>query len=345
MKKFDFTKAKNGTDYFKAAVKYILTVAFALAIAVAATGCKSDILASVPDSQKLMHDLANDKNFFSEQEVQITDLSVIKRQTTVEDKIDLVYVEVNAENELINCTLSYKMTYRLYNDGWVLDEVEKYDDGTNKIGPLTEPDDEFVLNDLDKKIDESGTNGYYSTEGYYWDYKPSIKSVEPHLDDGYCTYTVTCLHDEERYREQKEIEVNYYYDATTNSWYSGKITETVKSHRIVLADEIEGYWCLDSRYSDSYIKGIFAGIYIEITNVSEEQGTMDLLIGDNGTGEIYYNGTYDVEEISAEFHDSNDISFDVFIRKSVSVMYWKSYANSGGPYNFVRIGEASVTID
>ena len=205
---------------------------------------------------------------------------------------------------------------------------------------MTGPDDEFVLNDLDKKIDESGTNGYYSTEGYYWDYKPTIKSVSPHLDDGYCNYTILCTYEAKYQHFQKECDVTYYYDAETNTWSADKITETVPNHEVIYADELEGRWEFDSSYSDSYLKGIFAGLRITITNISEEQGTMDLFISDHRKGKIYYDGTYDIKERNVTFYDPDDIYIKVYIDKSVRLFYRESFSNSGGPYDFVRIEEA-----
>ena len=47
----------------------------------------------------------------------ISDLKVVERQTTAEDKTDRVWVQVDVENDDTKGQLYYFMIYGLYNDG------------------------------------------------------------------------------------------------------------------------------------------------------------------------------------------------------------------------------------
>ncbi len=235
MKTIHCLKVKNRTNHFNAAIRYILTAVFALIIAVAVAGCSTDNLVSlpdehtvsdinvnmqsgadnltgVPDEQRIMQDLAADKDFFNEQEVQISDLSVIKRQTTVEDKIDLVYVEVKAENEFINCTLSYEMTYRLYNDGWLLDEVKQYENGEHSVLPKKGIADDDVEIFITQKF--SGTPSL--DEDVY--YKHECISAENNLEESRCTRIFTVWYECDVGDLALDYKAVFEYDIEQNLW-------------------------------------------------------------------------------------------------------------------------------
>ena len=54
----------------------------------------------------------------------ITDFEIEKRQTTTESKVDIVWVSVKASGDTVKGKMYYKMTYNLYNDGWLLETIE-----------------------------------------------------------------------------------------------------------------------------------------------------------------------------------------------------------------------------
>lgn len=87
------------------------------------TGCgKKPASASV-----LENDLYNSggfSRFSNELGMNITDFEIEKRQTTTESKVDIVWVSVKASGDTAKGEMYYKMTYNLYNDGWLLETIE-----------------------------------------------------------------------------------------------------------------------------------------------------------------------------------------------------------------------------
>ena len=77
-------------------------------------------------------------------EAEIGSLSVIKRQTDKGAKTDLVYVQVDYATPASERSERYKLTYGLYNEGWILDEMEPYEQQTWTLTPLAEPDEQTV---------------------------------------------------------------------------------------------------------------------------------------------------------------------------------------------------------
>lgn len=62
--------------------------------------------------------------------MEITSLEIIKRQTVEESRIDTVWVKVSAASDAVQGEMYYVMTYGLYNDGWLLDDIA--DDATEQ---------------------------------------------------------------------------------------------------------------------------------------------------------------------------------------------------------------------
>lgn len=84
-------------------------------------------------------------------QVETKEFEVIKRQTNMDDKEDLVYVYLYGENEDIAVSRCYKFTYILYNDGWLLEENEPYIDEERPDGtvPLHGPTEEDAIEYID----------------------------------------------------------------------------------------------------------------------------------------------------------------------------------------------------
>ena len=75
----------------------------------------------------LENDLYNSggfSRFSNELGMNITDFEIEKRQTTTESKVDIVWVSVKASGDTVKGEMYYKMTYNLYNDGWLLETIE-----------------------------------------------------------------------------------------------------------------------------------------------------------------------------------------------------------------------------
>lgn len=81
---------------------------------------------------------------YFERSIGFDSLRVIKRQTRQEEFTDVVYVTVKRHDENVETVNSYVLTYNLYNEGWILDNISPYSEGENSAKPLSGPDDSAV---------------------------------------------------------------------------------------------------------------------------------------------------------------------------------------------------------
>lgn len=110
------------------------------------------------NEDEILTELESNEKFFPYCDLSINDIKILKRQTNKKNKSDNIFVEVNASNnELgVNCILSYELNYLLYNDGWVLEEIKKYNDGKWEV---SKPGYDLVLNEVYKVFPFFEKNG------------------------------------------------------------------------------------------------------------------------------------------------------------------------------------------
>lgn len=125
-----------------------LTLMFALL-----SGCSE----SAKSEGDIVDDLQHNSTFSSNGDLPITDYNIIKRQTDVEGKTDDIYINVEAENDCLWLNRSYVMTYGLYNEGWILDNVTTYHEADWKFRPLQGVDDEIIQQYIDKYQNENNS--------------------------------------------------------------------------------------------------------------------------------------------------------------------------------------------
>ena len=116
------------------------------------TGCSE----SAKKEKQIIKDLQKSSSFFSQQDAEITDYDIIKRQTDEKNKSDIVYIHVVAENDLFLWDRSYVMTYGLYNEGWILDEVSEYNRPDWVVKPLQGVSDDTISQYIDSLKAEYG---------------------------------------------------------------------------------------------------------------------------------------------------------------------------------------------
>ena len=121
----------------------ILAIA-ALVVTCALTGCSN----SPKDEKGIIEDLKASNQFISDT-AEIESCEIIKRQTNTENGTDEVYVTVEGGNNELSFTLSYILTYELYNEGWFLEGVASYPDGPCDIQGL---DEERLKDDIIDQI-------------------------------------------------------------------------------------------------------------------------------------------------------------------------------------------------
>lgn len=131
--------------------RHILFLLILLGLLFLMSGCTK----SSKSEKELVADLQKDSFFLCNLDIAITDYNIIKRQTDVQEKIDIVYINVRAENDSISWDRSYVMTYGLYNEGWILDDVTAYDESNWKVQPLQGVSDEVVQDYMESYKRES----------------------------------------------------------------------------------------------------------------------------------------------------------------------------------------------
>ena len=82
-------------------------------------------------------DVACQDDTIYENDMSIVSFEVEKRQTNEEDKTDFVWVRVTAENENARYVAYSKLSYGLYNDGWLLDTYEVLEDALEYVNGLS----------------------------------------------------------------------------------------------------------------------------------------------------------------------------------------------------------------
>ncbi len=106
---------------FRKTICILLAVLFCLGAAAGCSGNKKKGNQGVSLST-LKKDVVNSA-YWQAYGVELVSCDVIKRQTNPEDKTDYVFTEVVGESDEYRVTAYYKLTYVLYNEGWLLEEL------------------------------------------------------------------------------------------------------------------------------------------------------------------------------------------------------------------------------
>lgn len=125
-----------------------LLVIVLLVLILTLAGCGME---PIKTEKEIAQDLEESKDFLPGFEMDIDDLEITKRKTDEEDKEDLVYVAVEASNDEVVCKVEYKLTYNLYDSGWILDEVEVYGDESRFL-PKVKPSEELIQESIGDSV-------------------------------------------------------------------------------------------------------------------------------------------------------------------------------------------------
>ena len=165
------------------------------------TGCSN-----TPKNEKgIIEDLKASDQFISST-AEITSCEIIKRKTDTENHTDEVYVTVKGKNDVVSFTLSYMLTYELYNEGWFLEGISQYPDGPFDIQGLPEEqlkedvinNDPFLSSHTEDVWNFSIEDYTINSENCYFDSSPYSTSYVKTYDltiEAYNTamyYTATC---------------------------------------------------------------------------------------------------------------------------------------------------------
>lgn len=229
--------------------------------------------------EEIKKDLMNHQGFYSTQSVSIDSLSIIKRQTDKKEKRDIVYVDVTASNHDIKCELSYELKYELYNEGWILDDVNPYETGNWKITPLSAPD---------RKLADSIMGQQYNN----WEYFDS--SVD--LASKACTFYYNVNYNYAYLQQIREIAVTLRFNEYSASWEKSDIDTINTSGQW----NLDGIWYPDGSYWYDRFAMLIVGVdsktaFIKVYNVHD--------------GTVYFNDTLEIDP-------TNGTDFDVVVSSS-----------------------------
>lgn len=197
----------------------------ALLLAALFSGCGN----SVKTEKELKTDLTAHSGFYMVEGSEVSELSIIKRLTDVDNRTDKVYVSILIDHPNATESRAYVMNYTLYNDGWMLDDVKDYygDESIWEVKPKGAPTNEQVMAELIKysnaQIDASYTEQYLSDKlphTYFFEegkYASKIYTGEFVSETQY-----TCVAETERvfnYARVFEIETLYFlFDDFSYTW-------------------------------------------------------------------------------------------------------------------------------
>ena len=85
---------------------------------VSITGCTKK-------ENEIAEEIAREDYFFELYNLSIKEYEVEKRQTNKDDKTDLIWMTISGENDDFGYVANYKAIYVKYNDGWLLENVER----------------------------------------------------------------------------------------------------------------------------------------------------------------------------------------------------------------------------
>lgn len=105
----------------------------------------------------------------------IIDITMEKRQTNKEEKIDYLYCDIKVENDSVRKTGNYEIFSRYYDEGgWIIDEIVE---NSYTYEPISEPDIYFIY-----WTDESQFSTVYDTEPYDYSYAYGVNCYERNIN-------------------------------------------------------------------------------------------------------------------------------------------------------------------
>lgn len=239
----------------------------------------------IKSEKMIQEDLQVYLDSFSEPYVTISKLKVLERRTDSKAGEDTVCVQIDIENEDITGVLSYTMSYKLYEQGWMLDGVGKYSDEIWEMKPLQGPKQETV----DKALGEKRN----------W---LVFKEKNVSLEEGTSTFLYVNNGKTDYTTYEAFYPIEFTFDRKTGEWKNGKIEEKDRKYYW----DIKGTWYpIINQYSSDW----YEGYVMEIGDVSDDKVHVKVS-----------NGNYVYFDEDVVFDDKNSAEFTV----KTSNNYWNN---------------------
>lgn len=244
----------------------------------------------------------------------ITNVEITKRQTNIDDKMDIVYAIIEGENEKIEMRVGYKLTYILYNEGWLLEGLEADSDSAWEIIPITGVPVESALSMMDgvyENVEFTENDPFVENEnGVYrctYNYKGTINHLYMNqVDTGYTSFS---------FSNNSGL---WVYDGYT-------VTDTEEQWNI------NGIW---SGKDETLVYGTF-NFYVEIENYDgkEMEGTIQITVSDNHVfkqDNSLYSGTGVFDIAPSEWFSKSKNGYTCSIKIEPDGVYGRGFDLIGG---------------
>ena len=254
------------------------------------SGCSHNYVSD----QTILQDL-QENDLFAVHMTEIEEYNIIKRLSSEEQ--DSVYINVKGKNAVYQISLNYKMVYLPYNDGWLIETVEQYEDTNeyiNEILPLQGP----TQDNLDYftgtvEWDTYSSYGKEYTKELTWDIRET-GLLELDNDYGKASYQCTITYEYDFFEETVSFPVYFNFAEIasdgTRGWYAYK-EDSVESieRKVSLTDEVCGDWYCEYSFTPAFsVKKLtynvdFTISSIEATKFSNEENENKYCVVDNYT--------------------------------------------------------------
>lgn len=229
----------------------IFAIALLLFLGVVLSGC----MEKVRSETEIYQDI---KDRFSENHMTFESMSIIKRQSTKEDKKDIVYCEVVLNDTKVQYLRKYILIYNYNNEGgWVLEKVDSYDTSTWTKKPLIGvPDSEInaLLEKNKKSILPLDTNYDEITIEHKTDLTNFVDNV-----------TVNLKKNSSYYKISGSVNLRYFFDEKMGVWKFDTSTKNADYKEELL---LTGKWI-------AFSGGMFIGDNPHYENFSIEIQSVD----------------------------------------------------------------------
>lgn len=161
--------------------------------------------------------------YYQEHELELGAYSIIKRQTNLEDKNDLVWLSLEASNDKCRTTTEYELEYVLYNEGWLL---ENWADTTRDVKPLVDAETWGV--DLVACLQLASDRRSFPA-GHFYDPAEDVYDHTADLENGRDTYSFTYTIPYKYLVEQLDVTLTMYFDPVMCEWNAANSNVVIKS--------------------------------------------------------------------------------------------------------------------
>ena len=167
-------------------------------------GCGNNKYKNGVSEDQMILDFQSNNSFLNES-FTITSADIIKRQTNYDEKTDLIYLQICANNKYFKVTKSFKLEYVLYNDGWILENISDYDnEGDSDFEVIYYPTTEEMKADIERLCDSDSMK----IDNFYLQEDCKLEQISEMNNELYSEWYYTYQY--EYFRHEINLRLSYY---------------------------------------------------------------------------------------------------------------------------------------